>query len=85
MDVSRRGRNRPTAPAGTRSHRSQSDDAGSFRCLYYRGLQASTIRSVNSALFYNNFQQALGASSEIFRFMDLDDDAREKAARQGSA
>jgi subfamily B ATP-binding cassette protein MsbA len=30
------------------------------------------------ALFYNNFQQALGASSEIFRFMDLDDDVREK-------
>jgi len=31
------------------------------------------------ALFYNNFQQALGASSEIFRFMDLEDDVREKA------
>src|SRR5450631_2313553 len=30
------------------------------------------------ALFYNNFQQALGASSEIFRFMDFDDDVREK-------
>jgi subfamily B ATP-binding cassette protein MsbA len=30
------------------------------------------------ALFYNNFQQALGASSEIFRFMDLADDVREK-------
>jgi subfamily B ATP-binding cassette protein MsbA len=30
------------------------------------------------ALFYNNFQQALGASSEIFKFMDLDDDVREK-------
>jgi ATP-binding cassette, subfamily B, bacterial MsbA len=30
------------------------------------------------ALFYNNFQQALGASSEIFRFMDLDDDVCEK-------
>ena len=30
------------------------------------------------ALFYNNFQQALGASSEIFRFMDLEDDVREK-------
>ena len=30
------------------------------------------------ALFNNNFQQALGASSEIFRFMDLEDDVREK-------
>ena len=30
------------------------------------------------ALFYNNFQQAMGASSEIFRFMDLEDDVREK-------
>jgi subfamily B ATP-binding cassette protein MsbA len=30
------------------------------------------------ALFYNNFQQALGASSEIFRFMDIEDDVREQ-------
>ncbi|HET7205982.1 MAG TPA: ABC transporter ATP-binding protein [Terriglobales bacterium] len=30
------------------------------------------------ALFNNNFQQALGASSEVFRFMDLQDDVREK-------
>jgi ATP-binding cassette, subfamily B, bacterial MsbA len=30
------------------------------------------------AQFNNNFQQALGASSEIFRFMDLEDDVREK-------
>ncbi len=30
------------------------------------------------ALFYNNFQQALGASSEIFKFMDLEDDVCEK-------
>ena len=30
------------------------------------------------ALFYNNFQQALGASSEIFKFMDVEDDVREK-------
>ena len=30
------------------------------------------------ALFYNNFQQALGASSEIFKFMDFEDDVREK-------
>jgi ATP-binding cassette, subfamily B, bacterial MsbA len=30
------------------------------------------------ALFNNNFQQALGASSEIFRFMDIEDDVREK-------
>jgi ATP-binding cassette, subfamily B, bacterial MsbA len=30
------------------------------------------------ALFYNNFQQALGASSEIFKFMDLEDDVRER-------
>ena len=31
------------------------------------------------ALFNNSFQQALGASSEIFRFMDLEDEVREKA------
>ena len=31
------------------------------------------------ALFNNNFQQALGASSEIFKFMDIEDDVREKA------
>jgi subfamily B ATP-binding cassette protein MsbA len=30
------------------------------------------------ALFNNNFQQALGASSEIFKFMDIEDDVREK-------
>src|ERR1700676_4992374 len=30
------------------------------------------------ALFNNNFQQAVGASSEIFRFMDLEDDVQEK-------
>jgi subfamily B ATP-binding cassette protein MsbA len=30
------------------------------------------------ALFYNNFQQALGASSSIFSFMDIEDDVREK-------
>ena len=30
------------------------------------------------ALFNNNFQQALGASSEIFRFMDIRDDVWEK-------
>jgi subfamily B ATP-binding cassette protein MsbA len=30
------------------------------------------------ALFYNNFQQALGASSEIFKFMDLQDEVQEK-------
>ena len=29
------------------------------------------------ALFNNNFQQALGASSEIFKFMDAEDDVRE--------
>ena len=34
------------------------------------------------ALFYNSFQQALGASVEIFRFMDAEDDVREsKRAR----
>ena len=31
------------------------------------------------ALFYNNFQQAMGASSEIFKFMDTEDEVREKA------
>lgn len=31
------------------------------------------------ALFNNNFQQALGASSEIFKFMDTQDDVRERA------
>lgn len=30
------------------------------------------------AVFNNSFQQALGASSEIFRFMDIKDDVREK-------
>ena len=30
------------------------------------------------ALFNNNFQQAIGASSEIFRFMDMEDEVREK-------
>jgi subfamily B ATP-binding cassette protein MsbA len=30
------------------------------------------------AIFNNNFQQAVGASSEIFRFMDIDDEVREK-------
>ncbi len=30
------------------------------------------------ALFYNNFQQALGASSEIFKFMDTEDEVLEK-------
>jgi ATP-binding cassette, subfamily B, bacterial MsbA len=30
------------------------------------------------ALFNNNFQQALGASSEIFRFMDVEDEVRER-------
>jgi subfamily B ATP-binding cassette protein MsbA len=35
------------------------------------------------ALFYNNFQQALGASSTIFSFMDMEDQVREKPrARQ---
>jgi subfamily B ATP-binding cassette protein MsbA len=31
------------------------------------------------ALFNNNFQQALGASSEIFKFMDAEDDVKEKS------
>src|SRR5437899_336136 len=30
------------------------------------------------ALYYNNFQQAAGASEEIFKFMDAQDDVREK-------
>jgi subfamily B ATP-binding cassette protein MsbA len=30
------------------------------------------------AQFNNNFQQALGASSEIFKFMDIEDDVKEK-------
>jgi len=30
------------------------------------------------ASYYNNFQQALGASEEIFRFMDAQDDVQEK-------
>src|SRR5580693_9026613 len=34
------------------------------------------------ALFNNNFQQALGASSEIFKFMDIEDDVREKPGAQ---
>lgn len=32
------------------------------------------------ALFNNSFQQAMGASSEIFKFMDTEDEVREKAA-----
>ena len=28
--------------------------------------------------FYNNFQQALGASSSVFQFMDADDEVKEK-------
>jgi subfamily B ATP-binding cassette protein MsbA len=37
------------------------------------------------AMFNNNFQQAVGASSEIFRFMDIEDEVREKpgAKRMG--
>ena len=37
------------------------------------------------AMFNNNFQQAVGASSEIFRFMDMEDGVREKpgAKRMG--
>lgn len=31
------------------------------------------------ALFYNSFQQAMGASSEIFRFMEIRDEVQEKA------
>jgi ATP-binding cassette, subfamily B, bacterial MsbA len=31
------------------------------------------------ALFNNSFQQAVGASSEIFRFMDMEDEVREKS------
>jgi subfamily B ATP-binding cassette protein MsbA len=30
------------------------------------------------AVFNNSFQQALGASSEVFRFMDIEDEVREK-------
>ena len=37
------------------------------------------------ALFNNNFQQAVGASSEIFEFMDTEDDVREKPRRQAVA
>jgi len=32
------------------------------------------------ALFNNNFQQAAGASSEIFRFMDMEDEVQERPA-----
>jgi ATP-binding cassette, subfamily B, bacterial MsbA len=32
------------------------------------------------AQFNNNFQQAVGASSEIFRFMDMEDEVRERPA-----
>ena len=32
------------------------------------------------AHFNNNFQQAVGASSEIFRFMDMEDEVRERPA-----
>ena len=34
------------------------------------------------AQFNNNFQQAVGASSEIFRFMDIEDEVRERPGRE---
>jgi ATP-binding cassette, subfamily B, bacterial MsbA len=37
------------------------------------------------ALFNNNFQQAVGASSEIFRFMDMEDEVREKPSARRMA
>jgi subfamily B ATP-binding cassette protein MsbA len=37
------------------------------------------------AQFNNNFQQAVGASSEIFRFMDMEDEVREKPAARRMA
>jgi ATP-binding cassette, subfamily B, bacterial MsbA len=37
------------------------------------------------ALFNNSFQQALGASSEIFRFMDTEDEVREKPGAKSLA
>ena len=37
------------------------------------------------AQFNNNFQQALGASSEIFRFMDMEDEVRERPAAKRMA
>lgn len=37
------------------------------------------------ALFNNNFQQALGASSEIFKFMDTEDDVRERPGAKALA
>jgi ATP-binding cassette, subfamily B, bacterial MsbA len=37
------------------------------------------------ALFNNNFQQAIGASSEIFRFMDMEDEVRERPAAKRMA
>lgn len=37
------------------------------------------------AMFNNNFQQAMGASSEIFRFMDIEDEVREKPAAKRMA
>jgi len=50
------------------------------------GIFAAFIASVFSlynpvrkfALFNNNFQQAIGASSELFKFMDIQDEVREK-------
>ena len=36
------------------------------------------------AIFYNNFQQALGASESVFKFMDAKDEVREKAACRAS-
>jgi len=34
------------------------------------------------ALFHNSFQQAIGASSEIFKFMDVQDEVRDKPGAQ---
>ena len=41
---------------------------------------SSTTQCASSRMFNNNFQQAVGASSEIFRFMDMEDEVREKPA-----
>jgi len=37
------------------------------------------------ALFYNSFQQAAGASSEVFSFMDTEDEVREKSGAKALA
>ena len=74
---SRSSRTRPPSAVGTRASGSRRDETGNLYCFYHRDVKLyDPVRKF--ALFYNNFQQALGASSEIFKFMDVTDEVQEK-------